>query len=134
RPTAKSVLRARSCSIRAQGQRENWANQGLAASQTTADAHGPSPSNPRHPPSRSHLRMSSIYVARQPIFELGRGLYGYELLYRTNAVIDHANRDTAFMSADVIVSALLGIGLHTIAENGVAFVNFSREQLLNESW
>jgi EAL and modified HD-GYP domain-containing signal transduction protein len=78
--------------------------------------------------------MSSIYVARQPIFELGRGLYGYELLYRTNAAIDHANRDTGFMSADVIVSALLGIGLHTIAGNGVAFVNFSREQLLNESW
>ena len=26
--------------------------------------------------------MSSVYVARQPIFEVGRGLYGYELLYR----------------------------------------------------
>src|SRR5690242_11890775 len=96
--------------------------------------HGPSPNNPRHPSRRSHPRMSSIYVARQPIFELGRGLYGYELLYRNNAAIDHANRDTGFMSADVIVSALLGIGLHTIAGNGVAFVNFSREQLLNESW
>jgi c-di-GMP-related signal transduction protein len=23
--------------------------------------------------------MSSVYVARQPIFEVGRGLYGYEL-------------------------------------------------------
>jgi EAL and modified HD-GYP domain-containing signal transduction protein len=78
--------------------------------------------------------MSSIFVARQPIFELGRGLYGYELLYRNNAAIDHANRDTGFMSADVIINALLGIGLHTIADRGVAFVNFSREQLLNESW
>jgi len=78
--------------------------------------------------------MSSIYVARQPIFELGRGLYGYELLYRNNASIDHAKGDSGFMSADVIVSALLGIGLHTIAGGGVAFVNFSRAQLLNESW
>lgn len=78
--------------------------------------------------------MSSIYVARQPIFELGRGLYGYELLYRHNAAIDRAQGDTGFMSADVIVSALLGIGLNTIAGGGVAFVNFSREQLLNQSW
>jgi c-di-GMP phosphodiesterase len=78
--------------------------------------------------------MSSIYVARQPIFELGRGLYGYELLYRRGADADRAEGDSHFMSADVIVSALLGIGLHTIAGSGVAFVNFSRGQLLNESW
>jgi len=78
--------------------------------------------------------MSSIYVARQPIFELGRGLYGYELLYRRGADAQQAEGDSHFMSADVIVSALLGIGLHTIAGNGVAFVNFSRGQLLNESW
>ncbi|MGH7618679.1 MAG: EAL and HDOD domain-containing protein, partial [Gemmatimonadaceae bacterium] len=78
--------------------------------------------------------MSSIYVARQPIFELGRGLYGYELLYRSNAAAVRADADSGFMSADVIVTALLGIGLHTIAGGGVAFVNFSRAQLLNESW
>jgi EAL and modified HD-GYP domain-containing signal transduction protein len=78
--------------------------------------------------------MSSIYVARQPIFELGKGLFGYELLYRRDAAIDRADGDTAYMSAEVIVHALLGIGLRAIAGGGVAFVNFSRGQLLNRSW
>ena len=40
--------------------------------------------------------MSSIYVARQPIFELGRGLYGYELLYRRGADADRAEGDSQF--------------------------------------
>jgi c-di-GMP phosphodiesterase len=78
--------------------------------------------------------MSSIYVARQPIFELGRRLFGYELLYRRDASVDRAEGDTGYMSAEVIMHALLGMGLSTIAGGGVAFVNFSRAQLLNRSW
>jgi len=78
--------------------------------------------------------MSSIYVARQPIFELGRGLYGYELLYRRDISIDHADGDDSHMSAEVIANALLGVGLHNISGGRVAFVNFSRGQLLNRSW
>jgi len=78
--------------------------------------------------------MSSIYVARQPIFELGRRLFGYELLYRRDERVDRAEGDTGHMSAEVIMHSLLGIGLRAIAGGGVAFVNFSRAQLLNRSW
>lgn len=79
--------------------------------------------------------MRSIYVARQPIFELGRGLYGYELLYRRDADANHADGVSAgSMSAEVIVHALLGIGLRSIAGAGRAFVNFSRTQLVDRSW
>jgi EAL and modified HD-GYP domain-containing signal transduction protein len=78
--------------------------------------------------------MSSIYVARQPIFELGKGLYGYELLYRRDASIERADGEDGYMSADVIAGALLGIGLRAISGGGVAFVNFSRGQLLARSW
>jgi EAL and modified HD-GYP domain-containing signal transduction protein len=78
--------------------------------------------------------MSSIYVARQPIFELGRRLFGYELLYRRDERADRADSDTGHMSAEVIMHSLLGIGLDAIAGGGVAFVNFSRAQLLNRSW
>jgi len=78
--------------------------------------------------------MSSVFVARQPIFELNRGLYGYELLYRRDADIDHADGETGAMSAEVIVDALLGIGLRAIAGGSVAFVNFSQAQLISETW
>src|ERR1051325_5413204 len=78
--------------------------------------------------------MSSVYVARQPIFELGRGLYGYELLYRRHQTIQHADGEHSYMSAEVIAGALLGIGLKTIANGSVVFVNFSRAQLLGEGW
>jgi len=78
--------------------------------------------------------LSSIHVARQPIFEHGHGLFGYELLYRRDSAVGRADGDDLHMSAEVIVSSLLGIGLHNIAGSGLAFVNFSRAELLNESW
>ncbi len=78
--------------------------------------------------------MSSVYVARQPIFEVGRGLYGYELLYRRDISIDHADGDDTHMSADVIANALLGVGFRNISGGRLAFVNFSHGQLLDRSW
>jgi EAL and modified HD-GYP domain-containing signal transduction protein len=78
--------------------------------------------------------MSSVYVARQPIFELGRGLFGYELLYRRDGSIQLADGDNSHMSADVISTAVLGIGLRNLTGGGLAFVNFSSGQLENESW
>ena len=59
--------------------------------------------------------MSSIFVARQPIFEVGRGLYGYELLYRRDASTNRADGEDGYMSAEVIVGSLLGIGLPAIS-------------------
>ena len=78
--------------------------------------------------------MTSICVARQPIFELDRGLFGYELLYRRSPTIERADGDRIVMSAEVIVHSLLGIGLRAIAGSGYAFVNFSRPLLLNRTW
>src|SRR6185437_418682 len=78
--------------------------------------------------------MSSVYVARQPIFELGRGLFGYELLYRRDGNVQRADGDDSHMSADVIATAMLGIGLRNLTGGGLAFVNFSKGQLENESW
>lgn len=78
--------------------------------------------------------MTAIFVARQPIFELDHGLYGYELLYRRNGEADHADGQHEHMSADVIASALLGIGLSSLSGDRTAFINFGRDQLLSDSW
>jgi len=78
--------------------------------------------------------MSSVFVARQPIFEIERGLVGYELLYRADGAIAHANGDPDAMSAGVIVASLLDVGLDEITGGATAFVNFSRRELANETW
>src|SRR5207245_4161153 len=78
----------------------------------------------------------AIYVARQPIFEGERRLFGYELLYRRSAAAQSSadGPDSQHMSADVIVSALLGLGMSNLTGHGLAFVNFAREQLLARDW
>lgn len=78
--------------------------------------------------------MSCVFVARQPIFALDRGLVGYELLYRADASIAHADGDRDTMSAQVIVASLLDVGLGTITGGTTAFVNFSQRELDNETW
>src|SRR5262249_41872585 len=78
---------------------------------------------------------NSVYLARQPIFEAGRGLFGYELLYRQDGSAKSADPfDSHVMSAEVIVSALLGMGMSALTGDTVAFINFARTHLLENAW
>lgn len=74
------------------------------------------------------------FVARQPIFDRSRQLYGYELLFRS------AVEQTRFDSSDgteattqVLANSLLSIGLENIVGDKKAFVNFNRDLLLGDS-
>ena len=78
--------------------------------------------------------MSLMHVARRPIFELGRGLYGYDLLYRRSTALERGGSDDAAESSEALAKALLGIELRKQPGAGVAFVSFSRAQLLNGDW
>ena len=86
------------------------------------------------PPSRPPT--NQVFVARQPILDKARRVFGYELLYRhagdaddagdvrrDQATADHA---TAHLSCDV----LLAIGLDTLTDGKRAFINISRRFLL----
>ena len=56
-----------------------------------------------------------LFVARQPIFNLGGDVEGYELLYRRGAQSVAADgASTRQMSVDVIIQSLLEIGLDGI--------------------
>ncbi|HTR77610.1 MAG TPA: HDOD domain-containing protein [Gemmatimonadaceae bacterium] len=79
--------------------------------------------------------MTSLFVARQPIFDSGERLFAYELLYRRNAIVQRADvEDTPFMSADVIVGTFLGLGMDVLTGSAIGFVNFGRDQLVSDSW
>lgn len=79
--------------------------------------------------------MMDIFVARQPIFDAREQVVGYELLYRGNGEAQHAaGANPHAMSTQVLVNAFLGIGIREMTGTAPGFVNFTREQLLDDLW
>jgi len=73
-----------------------------------------------------------VFVARQPIFDRERRLYGYELLYRSEAADTQFDGTEAGSATNqVISSALLSIGLESLLGGKKAFINFN-EALLSD--
>ena len=76
--------------------------------------------------------MIDVFVARQPIFDRRDSLSGYELLYRNTAlstVADGAAADA--MCTDTVIHSFLDIGLDDLTDGHRAFVNCTREFLLD---
>ncbi len=74
------------------------------------------------------------FVARQPILDEGRQVFGYELLYRaaqTDTSANFANSDEA--SARVLTDTLLTMGFDTLTDGRKGFMNVSRTLLLSEA-
>src|SRR5437763_606306 len=76
--------------------------------------------------------MSSVYVARQPIFDRHKRLVGYELLFRTGdeqgrAVI--ADHDDA--TSSVVLNTLTELTLERVVGPHPAWINVTRAFLLN---
>ena len=75
------------------------------------------------------------FVARQPILDEARQVFGYELLYRaaqTDTSANFANSDEA--SARVLTDTLLTMGFDTLTDGREkGFMNVSRTLLLSEA-
>jgi EAL and modified HD-GYP domain-containing signal transduction protein len=72
------------------------------------------------------------FVARQPIFDRRRKIYGYELLYRSShASSGFDGTEACYATKQVISSALLSIGLENILGGKKAFLNFNERLLLD---
>jgi len=73
-----------------------------------------------------------VFVARQPIFDRHDQLAGYELLYRNtaqSAVASGAAAET--MCTDTVIHAFLDIGLDELTDGSRAFINCTRDFLLD---
>lgn len=68
-------------------------------------------------------------VGRQPIFDVRREVFGYELLFRGPRP---DGRTAEAMTADVLVRAGLDLGLKNLVGTKLAFVNASRPFLVGE--
>lgn len=76
----------------------------------------------------------NIFLARQPIFDRKLNLIGYELLFRPDA--SENNNSTAQLQGDqatsiVVFNALSEIGIQNLVGNKKAFINFTRNHLIN---
>jgi c-di-GMP-related signal transduction protein len=78
-----------------------------------------------------------VFVARQPILDARRRVFGYELLYRHSAQSENAGEvarggaSADHATAHLICDGLLAIGLDTLTDGRRAFVNISRRLLLD---
>lgn len=67
-----------------------------------------------------------IFMARQPILDKDKNIYGYELLYRSkNLVMDETDGDIATLN--VINNTIMTIGFRDVIDQGLAFLNFTSE-------
>jgi c-di-GMP-related signal transduction protein len=87
-------------------------------------------SAPSAPPADSAL--PDVFVARQPIFDAQLKLFGYEMLFRASRENRFTSSDQEQASLSVIANSFFVFGIGTLAGEARAFINFTRETLLNE--
>jgi EAL and modified HD-GYP domain-containing signal transduction protein len=71
------------------------------------------------------------FVARQPIFDSRGSLFAYELLFRPGIENTFGDHDHDEASASVIQSTLSGVGLEALTGRHRAFINVTRQILLD---
>jgi len=75
-----------------------------------------------------------VFVARQPIFDREQNVFAYELLFRSGldrTSFEHMDGDTA--TSSVITDSFFTIGMESLTGGKRAFVNFTKNLLLNET-
>lgn len=74
--------------------------------------------------------MSDIFIARQPIYDRALNVYAYELLYRASEVNQADVVDGDDATSQVLINALMEIGLPDIVGSAYAFINLTKHYIL----
>jgi len=88
-------------------------------------------SNAAAAPSPKSAPQGVRFVARQPIFDRQRRLFGYELLFRDSWENSFGATDADMACQSTLDSALL-MGLEFLCDQHIAFINCTRATLLND--
>jgi c-di-GMP-related signal transduction protein len=73
-----------------------------------------------------------VYLGRQPIVDRKLNVVGYELLFRSSEANFCDVTDDVAATSQVIVNAVLGVGLDRLLGGKPAFINFDRTLLLGD--
>ncbi len=68
-----------------------------------------------------------MYIARQPIFNTEKKVYGYELLFRGERESQRFDGSSGVHSTASVIAGLFESGIEQIVENKKAFINFDHE-------
>ena len=71
-----------------------------------------------------------VYVARQPIFNKGKRIFGYELLFRDGLVNAFPDVDGDAATSRVLSTSFLSNGIERITGRKKAFVNFTEKMII----
>lgn len=77
------------------------------------------------------MSISTAFVGRQPIFLPNLDVYAYELLFRSGEDNRADIRDGDSATINVLLNTLTDVGLDVVAGTKLAFVNLTRNLLLN---
>jgi EAL and modified HD-GYP domain-containing signal transduction protein len=77
--------------------------------------------------------MQDVFLGRQPILDRDLKVYAYELLYRNSFVNRAIIDDFDAASSEVVANVLLEIGLDNIVGPHIAFCNFTRNFLVQNT-
>lgn len=70
------------------------------------------------------------YLARQPIFNAAMEVIAYEILFRSGEENAFHHSDPNQASSSVLSDSFMNVGLDTLTDNRLAFINFTRDLLL----
>ncbi|MDY6903133.1 MAG: HDOD domain-containing protein [Thermodesulfobacteriota bacterium] len=71
------------------------------------------------------------YIARQPIFQRDKKIYGYELLFRDGIANAFPGIDGNEATSRVLLGSFMGGGIELFTGDSLAFINFTRELIVN---
>ena len=74
---------------------------------------------------------SEVFIGRQPIFDRGHRVVGYEILFRAGGHDGARVLDPESATAAVVLNALTEIGLERIVGSHLAWINLSRPSILS---
>jgi len=77
--------------------------------------------------------MLHYYIGRQPIYDSKLSVIGYELLYRSHETLSANPQDGDAATSEVLYNSFMEIGLNELVGRHKAFVNLTRNFILNST-
>jgi EAL and modified HD-GYP domain-containing signal transduction protein len=80
------------------------------------------------------MPVSDVFIARQPIFDRGNRVTGYEILFRSGPENRFIAADHSLASGQGLERTVMGFGFEQLVAGKTAFVNLTRDLLVAEAF